>query len=511
MRGLLSPSHACRSAAHREQSTSPLKPSRAAGANERERALMRTDHLLDLQHWAEIRALCGMLVKVRRIFNAPSLSIALRRPSLARAPPSLSVWRRRVDSLIAFDTNTLTTTRVQVGGIFCRAPELDDDDDDAADSGAASECGAAVTKRRSARPSGRVSSHVLGGSMRNIERRYFKTFNSANCRSMRDALGRDNWRPLPSEALFAHGGLRGVLKLQSLGFGGKASAVMEAATAVMLSSGGGDAAARSSSSSSAAAAAIVETGDEGECGGGGAEGAAAGGAGEGEGEGEVDSPRTRAKKTTLESMNVLELFALRGNPFSDDFFELLASEMSECGESGSAVRGVTHDVVVDETDWSSLVVTSTATNCFAKVGRRCSTRFPLYFVVASCFDCVVRAAPPRAFDCVVRAVPPAPLPIGARLTSALDAHPPSPPHAVRLTVPPAHPHACASVQCTARPTLRPAHDRHAAGDGGGVPRPHAALGSLLVLRNDVLRAVRLTEAPRVRPARCGAEGAAAED
>ena len=46
-----------------------------------------------------------------------------------------------------------------------------------------------------------------------------------------------------------------MLKLQSLGFGGKASAVMEAATAVMLSSGGGAAAAHSASASSSAAVA----------------------------------------------------------------------------------------------------------------------------------------------------------------------------------------------------------------------------------------------------------------
>lgn len=86
-----------------------------------------------------------------------------------------------------------------MGGIFCRAPDLDDDDHVEVESSAAGNGGAAVVKRQSARSSGRVSSHVLGGSMRNIERRYFKTFNGANCRSMRDALGRDNWRPLPSE------------------------------------------------------------------------------------------------------------------------------------------------------------------------------------------------------------------------------------------------------------------------------------------------------------------------
>ena len=145
-----------------------------------------------------------------------------------------------------------------------------------------------------------------------------------------------------------------MLKLQSLGFGGKASAVMEAATAVMLSSGGGDAAAHSASASSSAAVAELaaekganaDEGDREGRGGGDADAAAVGEAGESEGKSESESatysPRTRAKKTTLESMNVLELFALRGNPFSDDFFELLAIEMSESGGSGSAVHSVTH-------------------------------------------------------------------------------------------------------------------------------------------------------------------------
>ena len=247
-------------------STSPLKAaatSRTATTDERERELMRTDHLLDLQHWAEIRALCGMLIKV--------------------------------------------------GGIFCRAPK-----------------GEEAT-------GGRVSSHVLGKSMINIERRYFRTFNGANCRRMRDALSRDDWRPLSSESIFAHGGLRGVLKLQSLGFGGKASAVMEAATAIMLSSNGGGGAETGDRSAEKEKEEAQEEGDE-------------------EKTGETE-------KLTLESMNVLELFALRGNPFSDDFFELLTNEME-------ATEGASHDVVVDETDWSSLIVTSTTCNCFAKLVRR---------------------------------------------------------------------------------------------------------------------------------------------